>query len=281
MTGRRRLSLLIFLVVGFVALVALVAHGRPLGASAGRGGLPASFWSYVFTTAIILLALGAVLLLAALLDVRLTFTKPKSRWVAKFWILLIWLTVPLVALYLRWQHHRGAVQVNSSGGGGGIEATPTGGATSGTHFVLLEAVIVAGVIAVTILVSVAIARRNRVSRPDLAISPEAVAEALDESVDDLRTDPDLRRAIVAAYARMEQALRVTGLPRRPAEAPLEYVERALLTLDTSGPSVRRLTDLFEWAKFSHHEPEPAMRDEAIDALAAVRDELRAPVEVPA
>ncbi len=91
----------------------------------------------------------------------------------------------------------------------------------------------------------------------------------------------MRRAIVAAYARMEHALRVTGLPRRPAEAPLEYLERALLTLDTSGPSVRRLTDLFEWAKFSHHEPEPTMRDEAIDALIAVRDELRAPVEVPA
>jgi hypothetical protein len=80
---------------------------------------------------------------------------------------------------------------------------------------------------------------------------------------------------------MEHALRSAGLPRRPAEAPLEYVERALHTLDTSGPSVRRLTDLFEWAKFSHHEPEPSMRDDAVEALEAVRDELRAPVEVHA
>jgi hypothetical protein len=39
--------------------------------------------------------------------------------------------------------------------------------------------------------------------------------------------------------------------------------------------VRRLTDLFEWARFSHHEPEPSMRDDAVDALVAVRDELRA------
>ena len=36
--------------------------------------------------------------------------------------------------------------------------------------------------------------------------------------------------------------------------------------------------MFEWAKFSHHEPEPEMRDEAIDALVAVRDELRRPAE---
>ena len=114
--------------------------------------------------------------------------------------------------------------------------------------------------------------------------PVAVATlALDESLDDLRNDPDLRRAIVAAYARMEAALAHAGLPRRPAEAPFEYLERALTTLDTSAGSVRRLTALFEWAKFSHHEPDPAMRDEAVDALVAVRDELRAPAEeqVPA
>ena len=109
---------------------------------------------------------------------------------------------------------------------------------------------------------------------------EALSLALDESLDDLRNDPDLRRAIVAAYARMEDALARAGLPRHPAEAPFEYLERALRALDTSAESVRRLTALYEWAKFSHHEPEPAMRDEAVDALAAVRDELRAPAEEP-
>jgi hypothetical protein len=105
---------------------------------------------------------------------------------------------------------------------------------------------------------------------------ETVSAALDESLDDLRDDPDLRRAIVAAYARMEHALARAGLPRHPAEAPFEYVERALGSLDTSAVSVRRLTGLFEWAKFSQHEPEPEMRDQAIDALVAVRDELRHP-----
>ena len=107
---------------------------------------------------------------------------------------------------------------------------------------------------------------------------DALSVALDESLDDLRNDPDLRRAIVAAYARMEIALAGAGLPRRPAEAPFEYLERALLALDTSAESVRRLTALFEWAKFSHHDPERAMRDEAVDALVAVRDELRKPTE---
>ena len=112
-------------------------------------------------------------------------------------------------------------------------------------------------------------------------APQSLADALDVSLDDLRTDPDLRRAIIAAYARMEAALAAAGLPRRPAEAPLEYLERALLSLDTSAEAVRRLTDLFEWARFSHHEPEPSMRDDAVDALLAVRDELRASELTPA
>ena len=77
------------------------------------------------------------------------------------------------------------------------------------------------------------------------------------------------------------ALAAAGIPRHHAEAPVEYMERALLSLDTSAPAVRRLTDLFEWARFSQHEPESAMRDEAIDALEAVRDELRASELVPA
>ena len=77
---------------------------------------------------------------------------------------------------------------------------------------------------------------------------------------------------------MERALAAAGIARDAAEAPFEYLERALRGLDTSADAVHRLTDLFEWAKFSQHEPEPAMRDEAIDALVAVRDELRRPAE---
>ena len=128
---------------------------------------------------------------------------------------------------------------------------------------------------------VALRRSRRDEEAALDTAPETLAAALDESLDDLRADPDLRRAIIAAYARMERALAAAGIPRRPAEAPLEYVERALLTLDTSAAAVRKLTDLFEWARFSHHEPEPSMRDEAIDALVAVRDELRASELTPA
>jgi hypothetical protein len=137
-----------------------------------------------------------------------------------------------------------------------------------------EVAIVAALIVA--LGAAALASNGRKRRKPRPTWQETVSLALDESLDDLRGEPDVRRAIIAAYARMEIALGVAGLPRRPSEAPLEYLSRALQSLDTSAPAVRRLTDLFEWAKFSQHTPDPGMRDEAIDALVAVRDELRRP-----
>ena len=104
---------------------------------------------------------------------------------------------------------------------------------------------------------------------------EAFSAALDESLADLRAEPDPRRAIIAAYAHMERALAAAGLPRRPAEAPLEYLERALLELAATAASARRLTDLFRIAKFSDHALDAQAKEDAIDALEAVRDELRA------
>ena len=103
---------------------------------------------------------------------------------------------------------------------------------------------------------------------------EAFSAALDESLADLRAEPDPRRAIIAAYAHMERALAAAGLPRRPAEAPLEYLERALLELYATAASARRLTDLFRLAKFSDHPLDVWAKEDAIDALEAVRDELR-------
>jgi hypothetical protein len=112
-------------------------------------------------------------------------------------------------------------------------------------------------------------------RSDEKLAAAALADALDESLDDLRAERDPRRAVIAAYARMERALAVAGVPRRPSEAALEYLARVLSDfLHTSAASITRLTALFERARFSHHEIEPRLKEEAIDALVAVRAELR-------
>ena len=114
--------------------------------------------------------------------------------------------------------------------------------------------------------------------PDAGDDPaEAVAMILDDTLEDLRNERDPRRAVVAAYARMERALAAHGLPRQRSEAPAEYLERALEELSASASSASRLTRLFEWARFSDHPVEPGMKEQAIQALESVRDELTAPL----
>jgi hypothetical protein len=101
----------------------------------------------------------------------------------------------------------------------------------------------------------------------------ALDEVLADSLDDLRADPDPRSAVIRAYARMERTFAAYGVPRDEAEAPLEYMARALDRLSVSAFSVRRLTQLFSRAKFSPHEVDAAMKDEAIEALVGLRAEL--------
>ncbi|MFL5947295.1 MAG: DUF4129 domain-containing protein [Gaiellaceae bacterium] len=103
----------------------------------------------------------------------------------------------------------------------------------------------------------------------------AVAQAVDESLDDLRAEPDPRRAVIAAYARLERVLAAHGLPRKPSEAPFEYLTRMLTNLSVSDRAARALTGLFERAKFSQHAVGPEMKEQAIDALETVRDDLLA------
>jgi hypothetical protein len=103
---------------------------------------------------------------------------------------------------------------------------------------------------------------------------EDFAASIGGAIDDLENEPDARRAVIAAYARMENVLARNGLKRRPSETPVEYLRRILLGLTSRGDSVSRLTSLFEQAKFSRHEIDVSMKLDAIGALREIRDDLQ-------
>jgi hypothetical protein len=286
--NRRRLILLGVVVTALLAVVAVAAHGKPLGSGSGSsGGLPVSFWSWVFTTLSIVELVLFVVGASAVLLFRRGSKKPerrKNRTVRSLAILLTGIALLVFVLRHIDLHHllhaRGSNPPGITTPGVPGHGKP---ASSSAHvqFRWEELVVVLGLLLALGLVALAKRTRLDPGGGERRAAPEVLAAALDESLDDIRTDPDLRRAIIAAYARMETALAAAGLPRRPAEAPFEYVERALLSLDTSAAAVHTLTDLFVWAKFSQHEPEPSMRDDAVDALVAVRDELRSAELTPA
>jgi Domain of unknown function (DUF4129) len=116
------------------------------------------------------------------------------------------------------------------------------------------------------------ARRRRAA---LAGSGRQLAELLEVTQADLEAEPDPRRAVIAAWIRMEGGLAHAGLPRHAAEAPLEYVARVLERASVRSDSVRCLADLFERAKFSQHAIDERMRAQAIEAVATIRAELEA------
>jgi hypothetical protein len=108
---------------------------------------------------------------------------------------------------------------------------------------------------------------------DAARAQDRLREIVDRSLEELRADPNARRAIIGAYHMMERALERAGLPRAPSEAPREYLARALAELQVGPAAPRRLTALFERARFGAGELDLGLRDDAIDALLALREEL--------
>jgi hypothetical protein len=135
------------------------------------------------------------------------------------------------------------------------------------------------VVALIAVAAVAVWLSARGRRKALGPAPptarEALADVLGETLDDLRAEQDPRRAVIAAYARMERALAAAGLPRLPSEAPEEYLDRALDVVELSPRAAGRLTALFAWARFSVHDVRPEMKDEAIETLEHVQHELAA------
>ena len=268
-------------------VVAIASHGRPLSRSS-HPGPTASFFDYVYTTVVIVAIAMTLITIYAFTGMRgRRWEQPNRRWHLASLLLFVAGTA-LFAYFLQRSHflatlHRLEQNAQKSGQqNAGGKTPPLGSHARGARLrwdeIVLVALLLGGMVVVALMNR---SRRRLRPLPRLRSKREALARALDDSLDDLRSDPDLRRAIIAAYARMERAFEAVALARRPAETPFEYVERVLESLDASAVSARRLTVLFEWAKFSQHEPEPAMRDEAIVALVAVRDELRSPMQAAA
>ena len=274
-------------VTALLVVAGLASHGRPLS-SGGGAGPTATFFDYVATTLAIFCVIMLGIVIWSLFSDRTKGTPVRrSNWN----LLSYFVTLAGAAVIASLLIHSGFEQrlrkaadafAKKNRAGQTQAGQPVGKNVRNARIRWDEIAIVAVLLGGTAVVLLASRNTKRAPRPwRLGRRGEAVSFALDESLDDLRNDPDLRRAIVAAYARMERALESIGLGRHPAEAPFEYIERALTSLETSAEAAERLTTLFEWAKFSHHEPEPHMRDEAIDALIVVRDELRKPETVAA
>jgi hypothetical protein len=138
----------------------------------------------------------------------------------------------------------------------------------------VTAAIVLAVLAIALGIALRGGRFRRRASP-LAKLAGQLHDAVEEGLEELEAESDPRQAVIAAYGRMERALARVGMPRAKHEASLEYLERLLSLLDAEGPAARRLTELFQVAKFSDHPIDGDMKRDAIRSLVELRDDLQA------
>ena len=277
-TGRRLWPLL-----AAIALLALVAVGslrRPPGSGAGTPHFPTALLQTLGLLAMIAVLAGVAVAAWAMLPAkgREIPRRPRNPFFMPMMLVGIVLLLALMRR-LGWLERLGFPGLRSPAAQGaqGAPAPPSSTALSGgepgwVSFVIVGALL-AGILAAMIV------RRERARRRRAALSaPGQLAELLDDTLAGLEDETDPRRSVIAAWIRMEGGLGAAGLPRRPAEAPLEYVGRVLESANVRPESIRRLADLFERAKFSQHAIDESMRAEAIEAVTIVRAELEAQLD---
>jgi Domain of unknown function (DUF4129) len=280
---RRRLGpalVALAVVLALLALVAVAAGGDTATGSADTRRPSHLLIDTLVSLYLVLMAGGVVLFLyLMLLRKDSAYERARLRRKGRFHGIVVFaLFVGAIALALR-------VAEGRRDDGDARPLTPPSRATPANdidaeqgyepEFAALPVLIVVGLIGTAGVALLVAARARRKALPPMR--PAGLLEALDdvlgESLDDLRAERDPRKAVVAAYARLERTLAAYGLPRSAAEAPEEYLARILSELEVSHRSIGRLTSLFERAKFSQHEVDSDMKDEAIDALETTRREL--------
>src|SRR5947207_4898169 len=269
--------------VGLLVLVAMAARGSHPGTSGHVATRPVP--NSVQDSFITLLAVAYIVMLAAIVVAVVRYKDrwhdPGSHWLANFVAVCVLMAIATgIGYYVIHHSHlrERAQQVQKTQGRTSsnqgrirhVAATPARTA----H---VEWPLVAGIGGLALLGGVWMYVRSRRRLAPLLEDRSLEADmlsAIETTIDDLRSERNARRAVIAAYASMERTLATHGLARHRSEAPLEYLANILRGLRVRESAVRSLTSLFEYAKFSGHEVDEQMKEEAIDALIAIRDDLQ-------
>jgi beta-lactamase regulating signal transducer with metallopeptidase domain len=279
-----RALLLATAAVALVALVAVAAGGYRLGGSNSTHASP--YAVDVILTVVIALylvaAIGVVVVMfwSGLELRRIPRQQTKRERTVRTVAILVGMAVLITVAANRYHwraHPHPPTQPAQAGSGKGGKHTKGSHAKAKQQPQLRVAPFLAvlGAAGVAFAAFVIAERRRRRRLPKDWGVAEVLSDVLDETLDDLRAEPDPRRAVIAAYARMERSLAAHGIPRRRFEAPHEYLTRVLSEVSGGRLAATRLTALFERARFSPHEVDENMKASAIEAIESLQADLAA------
>lgn len=270
--------------LGLVGIVAVAAAGRAPGGGESRPSAhaPTLLADYLSTVALLMVPAGAVLFVFAAF-MRRGYRADKGgrraggprNLVVTGLVLVAVLAIVHQGLRLDWLNRDDPAQQAKLGKvePGKVKKEPPAARPYQPQFRWVPLFVVGSlIVGIGGAMAIFAVRRRRALVRDMPIV-EALSDVLAETLDDLRGECDPRQAVIRAYSRMERTLAARGLPRREAEAPVEYLGRVLDAVQASAHSVRRLTQLFQRARFSTHEIDTGMKEDAIEALSGLRAEL--------
>jgi hypothetical protein len=268
-------------VVVLVAVVAIASSGSTSRGTGDTRRPPEALFDTILSLGLLAVALGGILFVYGLMQRKeIAAEMATGRYRRASLAYLVLLAAFVGVTYKRmidWRRESQPVEnVVNVRGQQPQDPPPEPEDLSGVYEATFAWIPVAVVVSLLLLAAVAyVVADRRGRRRGLRVElGEQLAIVLDDTLDDLRAETDPRRAIIAAYARLEGVLAASGTPRRAAETADEYLARVLTDLEIAPAAAARLTRLFSEAKFSQHEVDPAMKEDAIDALVTVRDELR-------
>jgi hypothetical protein len=286
--GARRLLLAGTALTALLALVAVASRAHRPGGGVGGGGakVPPILLEYLGVFALFVIVVsGAIAVFAMADNRRRKALAGETHWARTATaIILVFGSVWLALFLTRHLHHSPIRPQGAVGPTGNVLSGPSGATARHTNagppasdkwlgVAVLGSVLLG--LAIAIATAAAYRRTHAVEMDDEAALAAALDKVLADTLEDLYAERDPRRAVIGTYARMEETFAAYKVPRDEAETPFEYLARVLARLEVSSWAVRRLTLLFERAKFSAHEVDEGMKDEAIATLKALRTELEA------
>jgi hypothetical protein len=291
-TGSRRAAAVLVLGMLLVAALAGASSQTSRGTSTLRAGLASATLSVAATLGILVLATSGAILIWALASRGRGQGDVDERERTPFWhrvaaCAVLVLVVGVVAALLR-KRPRPLQNALTPAGVARAQIRPPG--KSAIHFVPAASISTIAVVAVLLVtlfawsrVSAQRRRQGRslsliVLRGNEVIPVAQAGSVLAESLSSIRIpdpeeEPDPRKAVVAAYLAMTRAAADSGARRRDDETPAEFLQQLLESLESSREAARRLTSLFEAARYSSKAFEETRRSAAITALRQVRAEL--------
>lgn len=289
-TGQRRVPGLIGVVIGLLAVAALVGSSGPAGTGGdARIGVPATGLALTADLLTGVLA-GAALIGIPLIAWVLWGAPRRTAFVAPPWwrtpltiaILAVAVGGLLALMNLRdiqgtlapWVESLGPQAPGEGEAPGAIDMAGIDERLRRLTTLIGFAVIVTSA-AAGLLVVVLRRRLGHGDAHDDDRAADAIAAAVDRSLDALDRDDDPRRAILACYEHLLAGLAAAGCPRADHETPREHQARAGATLGPAAGAAARLVGSFEDVRYGAGLPGPAARDRAIDDLMAITQLLDA------